>query len=1294
MQIEELRVKITAEMASLRKALQEMQDRMKSVDSGAKNTQRSVDGMTSSAKNGLTETAAATAKVVDEVKKAISEFDDWGKVIANTKIDSKDIIDLNLDETKENLASTKQEIGALYEELDRLRMKQAEMYETGKGGTPEYQQLTAQIAMTEAELNNATEKARQFSAALHAEDARGGVVQTTQAIEDMKLKMEDTAMKLQEAQAQLQAMSVSPDFGSDEMYQQEMLVASLINQYQQLGSAVSAAQDELRNAPEPSKWDAFKAKLADIGSGFANIAQKAAGLGAKVASGIGSAVSACAKMTKQLGKVASKMNPIPKLANKLGKAFSTLGSKIKTAFIYSAVNSWFNSIKQQISSYLSVDAGLQSALRLNKGAWLTAFQPIYEFVIPALTKLLNFLTLVGYKFAQFTSLLNGKSVSANQKSAEALYNTAEAAGAAGGAAEEAKKQLAAFDELNVLQDNKSSGGGGGGAEQPSVEFGDVPEMEEYATWGEAFGALLDRLIAKLPAFNELMGKAADSINKFSANLLEMFTADGIQEKVTTLATGIAEGFNTLLHGVNWDQLGQSIGAGFQTALNFAVNFIRTFDWKGVGTAIADFINGAFKQINFSDLGEFLVSGFNILWQTASGFVERLDWASLGTHISETITSGLKNLDVASMSKTISGAISGLLTTANNFLKTTDWKDFGKTIVQKIKDIFTNFDFKSIMSGLGEFVGRLIKALGELIAGAFEGIGDYFQDKIEECGGNIVEGILKGIVDAIVGIGTWIYDNIFKPFIDGFKKAFGIHSPSTVMAEQGQYIIEGMLQGIKDAWKNIKKWFSDVFKDMKQWCKDCWNNIKDTATTTWTNIKTVVSDKCKAIKEDVEEKWTKLKEKLNDLMENIKKNLEDKWNHLKTNLSTTVKELKDDIEDKWTKFKAKLSDITENLKKDLEDKWSKFKANLAETVSNLKKDTEEKWTKMKDAIGTTMANMKSDLETKWDNLKSAVSTTMANMKSDLETKWDNMKSAIGTTMQNLKTDISTKWDNMKSTLGTAMTNMRTDLEDKWTTMKNNFNSTMDTLKTNLSTKWNDLKSTIGTTVTNLRSDVESKWTTLKTNLNSTMDTMKSNLSTKWDNIKSDFSTKASNIKSAVENTFTNMKTGVTNIFSGLATAVKTPINSIIGFINKMLSGITSGINAVIDKANTLHWTVPSWVPLIGGSTFGFNFSRISGYSIPYLAEGGVITSPTLAMMGEYAGANTNPEIVAPQKLLQETMAASNNDLIDTLIQLNRQLIAAIMDKDMSVVIGDDEIANSVQKSNNEYFRRTGKPLFAV
>lgn len=166
-----------------------------------------------------------------------------------------------------------------------------------------------------------------------------------------------------------------------------------------------------------------------------------------------------------------------------------------------------------------------------------------------------------------------------------------------------------------------------------------------------------------------------------------------------------------------------------------------------------------------------------------------------------------------------------------------------------------------------------------------------------------------------------------------------------------------------------------------------------------------------------------------------------------------------------------------------------------------------------------------------------------------------------------------------------------------------------------------------------------------------------------------------------------------LFSALPDYVKAPINSVIGFINKMLYGITNGINTVIRKINTLSWKVPDWVPMIGGQKWGFNFRTFTAYQIPYLANGGVLKSPTLAMAGEYPGASTNPEIVTPQKLLTEIVDRGNDDIITAFAQMTAQLISSIEGISTEVKIGDDVIAKSAARGNKAQLLKTGKPYFA-
>lgn len=80
-------------------------------------------------------------------------------------------------------------------------------------------------------------------------------------------------------------------------------------------------------------------------------------------------------------------------------------------------------------------------------------------------------------------------------------------------------------------------------------------------------------------------------------------------------------------------------------------------------------------------------------------------------------------------------------------------------------------------------------------------------------------------------------------------------------------------------------------------------------------------------------------------------------------------------------------------------------------------------------------------------------------------------------------------------------------------------------------------------------------------------------------------------------------GVVNIFggimSGLGAVIKAPLNAVISLINSAINGL-----------NKINVSIPDWVPGFGGKTFGLSIPKI-----PYLAKGGIIDSPTLAMVGE-------------------------------------------------------------------------------
>ena len=120
------------------------------------------------------------------------------------------------------------------------------------------------------------------------------------------------------------------------------------------------------------------------------------------------------------------------------------------------------------------------------------------------------------------------------------------------------------------------------------------------------------------------------------------------------------------------------------------------------------------------------------------------------------------------------------------------------------------------------MGDIAAKVRDYLVGKFREAGWDRDNGFLENGKAVIKGLLNGIIDVIAGIDQWIYDHVFAPFINGFKKAFGIHSPSTVMAEQGGFIIEGLLNGLAGAIGSVLGWVAKI----PGWIKEKLGNAKD------------------------------------------------------------------------------------------------------------------------------------------------------------------------------------------------------------------------------------------------------------------------------------------------------------------------------------------------------------------------------------------------------------------------------------------------------------------------------------
>lgn len=166
-----------------------------------------------------------------------------------------------------------------------------------------------------------------------------------------------------------------------------------------------------------------------------------------------------------------------------------------------------------------------------------------------------------------------------------------------------------------------------------------------------------------------------------------------------------------------------------------------------------------------------------------------------------------------------------------------------------------------------------------------------------------------------------------------------------------------------------------------------------------------------------------------------------------------------------------------------------------------------------------------------------------------------------------------------------------------------------------------------------------------------------------------------------------------IFSLLADVAKAPLNLVIGFINGLITGVQSGINAIVRSVNKLSFKVPNWVPGIGGEDFGFHLPEADFSKIPYLAQGGYVkpNTPQLAMIGDN---RHQGEVVAPEdKLLdmaQKAAAmASSAELLAEAISILKQILKILETRDLDIQLDGKSLKKYVVDKINEHTKQTGK-----
>ena len=1124
--------------------------------------------------------------------------------------------------------------------------------------TEDYQWLTTEIQKAKNELAKLEEKQIKMEST--------GVKQNSRAWQTLQYDIDLAKRKIAEyegEQATMRADGTAFQMGSSTA------------EYTQLESALASAKNrlaEMKAQAEAARGST--SRLAQIGNSIRAVFSKIGTVGKKAFTGFVNGVKNGISKLKQFSKSSGGcMGAI----SKLGKKLTGLGSMLKRMAlrkimmgILTAVKDGFNNLAQYSSQTNADLSALKSALTQLKNSFATAFAPILTVVTPILTKLIGYLsTALTYIGKLFAALSGAKTFT---KAVAVQEDYAASLGETGKAAKDAQKQLAGFDELNVLSDSSSdSGGGGAGSTDPSEMFEEVP-IESSIT--DFIGSLKDALKnGDYAGIGEIIG---NGINTAVQKVNDFIRWDNIGGKITAGIKGVAQGFNALVDTVDWRLIGDTCAQGFNTAINTLFLVITEFDWPGLAAGLAEHLNGFVSGVDWGKLGTTLSTGLSRAIATLRSAITTFDWASLGKGIADAID----NIDWVGLLSDLAGGISDILKAALDlligFAENLDWGKLGRDLWNGLIGIITNIDWGGIISkafrllgaALGGCVSLIVefcKELWESLKAGFESTKSYFNKYIEEAGGNVIQGIFKGIGDAFKNIGNWIVENIWNPFIEGFKNAFGIHSPSTKMAEMGNYIVEGLLNGIKNVWHTITDFFSGALDGIKNTISTAWTNIKNGASTAWTNIKSTLSTAWEGIKTTASTKWN-----------NLKTTISTGWNNIKTGATTA-----------WTNIKSSLSTAWDGIKTTASTKWNNLKTTISTAWDSVKTTATTKWAGIKTSLSTAWDGIKTTATTKWNNLKTSISTAWDNIKTTASTKWSTIKTSLSTAWDGIKTTASTKWNNLKTTISTG-----------WNNIKSNASSTWDTIKSNLSSKWDSIKSTASTKWDNIKSTIKNKgWSSVGSNI---CDGIASGIDSGWSWLKNKVGSVASSLldkaKSALgihspSRLFRDI-VGL-NIGYGIGEGIEASEKSVVGTV----SGLADAIAA---EANAGEYNIGGVVSTaeVDGALTGFSDKIANSFSslldrLQAIANGVTFAVPAMAT-GTVMPYSVSAAAQGGGNGVTSAIEASNEELGSIIIQAVTNATAAIVDaieanSGTVVNLDADSIATSTIKEINRRTRAMGK-----
>lgn len=166
------------------------------------------------------------------------------------------------------------------------------------------------------------------------------------------------------------------------------------------------------------------------------------------------------------------------------------------------------------------------------------------------------------------------------------------------------------------------------------------------------------------------------------------------------------------------------------------------------------------------------------------------------------------------------------------------------IIQAIPDIIVAIAenlpqiITAIASGLAQAIPQIFTAAKDLLWQLILAVPDIVVGI-----GQAIPDIISGIVNGLIGGIGAVWDaacELGSGILDGIKSFFGINSPSTVMAEQGDYLVQGLINGLAEMPDQMMQTLDTALNNLIAWGQQMLSGIQNTVQNMVNSAEQVIS----------------------------------------------------------------------------------------------------------------------------------------------------------------------------------------------------------------------------------------------------------------------------------------------------------------------------------------------------------------------------------------------------------------------------------------------------------------------